>query len=302
MKSKSHRWNLAKSLPFFAIHAAALGVFLVPFSWRWVALCLTLYVVRMFAITAGYHRYFAHRSYKMKRLPQFLMALLGTTATQKGALWWAAHHRVHHRHSDQPQDVHSPVLEGFWQSHVGWILSDAHDETRWELIPDLTRYPELVWLNRFHLVPAVALGAGLALVGGLPAFFWGFALSTVLLWHGTFFINSLAHVWGARRYSTTDDSRNNFWLALITLGEGWHNNHHAYMSATRQGFFWWEIDLSYYALKTLSWLGIVSDLRQPPLALLEARRLRPRGTRTASDLERHPLAGKKPLDLVAADA
>lgn len=261
------------SLPFYLFHVAMGAAFFVPFSWEMVALCLASYVLRMFAITAGYHRYFSHRSYKMSRVPQFLMAFLGSTSIQKGVLWWAANHRHHHRFSDQSQDIHSPRQSGFWWSHVGWILSDRYEQTRFELVQDLTKFPELVWLNRFHLVPAMIYGTVLFLVGGWSAFVWGFIISTVLLWHGTFTINSLSHVFGTRRYATTDDSRNNPLLALITLGEGWHNNHHTYMSSANQGFFWWEFDISYYALKAMSWAGLARDLRKPPLELLEAKRL-----------------------------
>jgi stearoyl-CoA desaturase (delta-9 desaturase) len=262
-----------QSIPFFAVHAAVIAAFFVPFSWSMVALCLAGYVLRMFAITAGYHRYFAHRSYKMDRVPQFLMALLGTTSSQKGVLWWAANHRHHHRFSDQEQDIHSPRQSGFWWSHVGWILSPQYDETRWDQIQDLAKYPELVWLNKWHVLPVVGYAVLTFLIGGWSGLVWGFVISTVLLWHGTFTINSLSHVFGSRRYVTTDDSRNNPLLALITLGEGWHNNHHTYMSSANQGFFWWEYDFSYYALKALSWIGVTRDLRKPPLALLDAKRV-----------------------------
>jgi stearoyl-CoA desaturase (delta-9 desaturase) len=172
-----------------------------------------------------------------------------------------------------PQDIHSPVQTGFWFSHVGWILSDGFNETHFDQIQDLAKYPELRWINKYHLVPGVLLGVSTFLLGGWPAFFWGFILSTVLLWHGTFTINSLSHVFGSRRYETTDTSRNNGLLALVTLGEGWHNNHHTYMSSTRQGFFWWEIDPTYYALKALSWVGVVRGIRKPPVSQLEARRI-----------------------------
>lgn len=258
---------------FLAIHVGALSIFLVPFRWSLLALCLSLYLVRMFGITAGFHRYFAHRSYKMGRVPQFLMAFLGTLAVQRGPLWWAGHHRHHHRYSDQPRDLHSPIQSGFWHSHLGWVLCGKHDETPLESIQDFARFPELRFLDRHHWIPGALLGAGLFLAGGWSAFAWGFLASTVLLYHATFSINSLAHVIGSRRYLTTDTSRNHFGLALLTLGEGWHNNHHAYMSSTRQGFFWWEIDVSYYCLKGLEQLGIVSQLRQPPLQALEARRI-----------------------------
>lgn len=269
------RINWIKSIPFFVIHIAALSVLFFPFHWGYLALCIGSYYLRMFAITAGYHRYFSHRSYKMNRVGQFAMAFLGSTAVQKGVLWWAANHRFHHKNSDQPSDIHSPSLQGFWWSHVGWILSDNHEATLWEQIPDLAKYPELKWINRYCHIPAIIYGSLFFLVGGWPAFLWGFIVSTVFLWHGTFTINSLSHVFGTSRYVTTDTSKNNFWLALLTLGEGWHNNHHCYMSSANQGFYWWEIDGSYYVLKMLAWLGITYDLRKPPLKLLESRLLKP---------------------------
>ena len=261
-----------KSIPFIAVHLLAAGAFFFDFGWQEVVLCLSLYYVRMFFITAGYHRYFAHRSYKMGRVMQFLMAVGGSLATQKGVLWWAGHHRHHHRYSDQPEDVHSPRRGLFW-SHVGWILCNKYDETPWDNIKDFARFPELRWLNRFHLVPPVLLAVGLFLVGGWSWLFWGYFLSTVLLWHGTFTINSLMHVWGRRRYVTTDTSRNSMLLALITCGEGWHNNHHYYQSTANQGFFWWEIDLSYYVLKAMSRVGLVKDLRTPSEAVLKRNRI-----------------------------
>jgi len=269
-KSKIH-W--VSSIPFFLMHIAVVAAFFLPFSWGLVGLCIVGYYVRMFAITAGYHRYFSHRSYKMSRISQFLMAWVGTMSFQKGVLWWAANHRLHHKYSDTPKDIHSPLQKGFWWSHVGWILAKDYDETRWDQIPDLAKYPELQWLNKYHLIPGILYAIALFAIGGLPVMVWGFVISTVLLWHGTFTINSLSHVYGTRRYETTDTSRNNPLLAILTLGEGWHNNHHCYMSSANQGFFWWEIDGSYYALKALSWLGITWDLRKPPLELLEAKRL-----------------------------
>ena len=267
------RIEWAESLPMILIHIGSLGILFYPFEWKWVALCAGLYFVRMFAITAGYHRYFAHRAYKTNRVVQFCLAFLGGTAAQKGALWWAAHHRHHHRFSDQSNDVHSPVKHGFLYSHIGWILTPDHTHTRREVIQDLTKFPELVWLNRYHVVPVAVLAVGLHALGGMPALFWGGFLSTTLLWHGTFFINSLAHVFGSVRYETGDASRNNGWLALITLGEGWHNNHHCYPSAARQGFFWWELDVSYLILKAMNALGLVRELRQPPLQKLEEKRV-----------------------------
>jgi stearoyl-CoA desaturase (delta-9 desaturase) len=272
-----HRIDWFRSVPFFGIHvAAAILVFTVPFSWKLVALAAGMYYLRMFAITAGYHRYFSHRTYKIHRISQFLMAFLGATSTQKGALWWASQHRHHHKHSDEPEDIHSPIQTGFLWSHMMWMLSRGYGETRWELIPDLAKYPELRFLDRQYWLPPLFLAVLMYAVGGMPWLVWGFGVSTVFLWHGTFTINSLSHVYGSQRYRTSDTSRNNFWFALITMGEGWHNNHHTYMSSTRQGFFWWEVDASYYMLKALSWIGVTRDLREPPLALLEAKRIRPR--------------------------
>jgi len=202
-----------------------------------------------------------------------LMAFLGCTAVQKGPLWWAANHRIHHRFSDQPNDIHSPLQHGFWWSHVGWILSSQYDQTRSDQIQDWKSYPELQWLNKNYLFPVVIYATAFYLAGGFAALVWGFFVSTVLLWHGTFTINSLSHVFGTTRYTTTDTSKNNPWLAIVTMGEGWHNNHHCYMSSANQGFFWWEYDVSFWILKLLSLAGVVSDLRKPPLKLLETKRV-----------------------------
>jgi stearoyl-CoA desaturase (delta-9 desaturase) len=257
-----------KSSPFVALHLALLAVFFVPVSTAGVVLCVATYFLRMFGITAGYHRYFAHRAYKTSRVFQFVLAWLGCSAMQKGPLWWAAHHREHHRHSDTPRDPHSPYETTFWWSHVGWVLSSEHVETPWEEIPDWSQYPELRWLDRNHWVPGLTLAVLCWLIGGTSGLVWGFVLSTILAYHATFTINSLSHLFGNRRYATADDSRNNFLLALITLGEGWHNNHHHYQSSANQGFFWWEIDLSYSALWVMDKVGLVWDLRKPgPKAL-----------------------------------
>lgn len=255
--------NWVSSIPFFLLHVLALCAFFFPFKWEYLAVCVGLYYVRMFGVTAGYHRYFSHRAFKTNRVFQFLLAFLAETSAQKGVLWWAAHHRHHHRDSDQATDIHSPMQFGFWWSHAGWILSSKYDRTRTESIRDFARFPELVWLNKYHLLPPTVLGVAVFLIGGWPLLFWGFFLSTVLCWHGTFTINSLSHIFGSRRYKTTDTSRNNFLLALITCGEGWHNNHHYHQNTANQGWFWWEVDFTYYTLKALSWVGLVSDLRKP---------------------------------------
>ena len=255
------KYSKATSLPFFLMHAAVLAVFFFPFHWSLVAWLAGSYLLRMFFVTAGYHRYFSHRSYRLNRFWQFVVAFMSQTSAQKGVLWWAAHHRHHHLMSDRKADVHSAVQEGFWWSHVGWILSDEYDDYDPSKITDFGKFPELRWLDKYHLVPAVAYGAAVFFIGGWDAFVWGFVFATVVLYHGTFLINSLSHVWGSRRFPTPDESRNNFFLALVTLGEGWHNNHHFYMSSVRQGIRWWEVDITYYVLKALSWVGITRELR-----------------------------------------
>jgi len=262
---KRKHYDLSSTLPFFVFHALVLLTLTVPFRLSLLAWLVGSYALRMFGVTGGYHRYFSHRSYKLNRFWQFCMAFLAQTSNQKGVLWWAAHHRDHHLHSDQKADLHSPVHEGFWWSHLGWILSDEYDTYDAQRIADFSRYPELRLLSRLHLLPGILYGAAIYVIGGWGAFVWGFIVATVLLYHGTFLINSLSHIWGTRRFPTPDESRNNFLLAVVTLGEGWHNNHHHYMSSVRQGIRWWEIDVTYYVLRALSWVGIARDLRPFPL-------------------------------------
>ncbi len=268
-KAASRSWTKVYlgmgSIPFWGVHLTALiGVFALGWSAKGFALAIALYFVRMFFVTAGYHRYFSHRTYKTSRFFQFVLAWGASTSLQKGVLWWAAHHRRHHKYSDTPKDVHSPRQYGFWWSQIGWILAPDFNTTDMTRVPDLARYPELRWINRYHLIPGITLAVLLFLVGGAHALIWGFFVSTTLLWHGTFTINSLTHVFGRRRYLTTDDSRNSFILALITMGEGWHNNHHHYQSAAQQGFRWYELDLSYLVLRLLGALRIVWDIRKVP--------------------------------------
>ena len=253
---------------YWGIHALCLGAFFTRPTAGLLALLAVTFWVRMFAVTGGYHRYFSHKTYRTSRAFQLVLALLGTSAVQKGPLWWAGIHRLHHTYSDEPGDPHSP-RDGFWYSHAGWIQDPRWESTPLDQVRDLARFPELRWLNRWHFAVPVALAGGLWLAGGWPAFVWGFAVSTVLLWHSTYTINSLAHRWGTRRYETSDTSRNNWVLALLTMGEGWHNNHHRYMASTRQGFFWWELDLTYYALRALQAVGLVWDIREPPAELLQ---------------------------------
>jgi stearoyl-CoA desaturase (delta-9 desaturase) len=270
--------DLVRSVPFVLVHILAVaGVVAMGWSWKGLGLAVALYYVRMFFITAGYHRYFSHRTFKMSRPMQLLFALGAMSSSQKGVMWWAGHHRIHHKFSDQEGDVHSALKEGFVWSHVGWILSRRYAETDTARVNDLAKFPELVWLDRWWWLPPTGLGVGLFLIGGPFALLWGFFVSTVLLWHGTFTINSLTHIFGSRRYPTTDNSRNNAILAAVTLGEGWHNNHHYYQRSTRQGFFWWEVDPTYIVLRAMAALGLVWDLHEPPAEVVLGERAVPGG-------------------------
>ena len=259
-------------LPFITVHLACLAILWVdvqPIDW---IICGALYVIRMFGITAGFHRYFSHRSFKTSRVFQFFLAFLGQSSAQRGVLWWAATHRHHHKYSDTEQDVHSPVQHGFWYSHVLWVFSKQVRTADYSLIKDFQKYPELVWLEKWERLPPFLLAVLVWAVAGWSGLVVGFFLSTVLLFHGTFTINSLSHLFGKQPYVTGDDSRNNLFLAIITLGEGWHNNHHHFPSATPQGFHWWQIDVTYYILKVLSIFRIVWDLRLPPAHVVDGTR------------------------------
>ena len=264
------RVDWVRVIPFLGVHAMCLGVIWVGWSWTAVGVAAGLYAIRMFAITGFYHRYFSHRAYATSRAWQFAFAVLGASSAQRGPLWWAAHHRKHHRHSDTELDVHSPRQHGFWWAHMGWITAPGNFPTDFSQVPDLAKYPELRFLDRYDIVVPVALGGALFWIGGWQLLIWGFFVSTVVLFHCTCFINSLAHQIGRRRYPTHDDSRNSLLLALICFGEGWHNNHHWYPGAARQGFRWWEIDLTYYGLWLLERLRIVRDLRPVPDRVLRA--------------------------------
>jgi stearoyl-CoA desaturase (delta-9 desaturase) len=288
--SAKNKWaniDWLRVIPFVLLHIGCLAVFWIGFSWFALTFALILYLVRMFAITGFYHRYFSHRAFRTSRPVQFILAVLGASAVQRGPLWWAAHHRHHHVYSDNQEDAHSPVQHGFWWSHFGWFLSTEHFATHTNRVKELSAFIELRLLDRFDIIVPILLGAGIYIFGnwlalthpelgtnGLQLFVWGFVVSTVALYHATFTVNSLAHVWGKRRYATTDESRNNFWIALATLGEGWHNNHHHYPGSARQGFYWWEIDLTYYGLKLLAMLGLIWDLRSVPHSIRESRKIK----------------------------
>ena len=281
----STEFNWVRVIPFIVLHLVALLALVIDVSTTAVISCFVLYWLRQFAITAFYHRYFAHRSYQTNRFWQFLFALLGNMAAQRGPLWWAAHHRLHHQYSDGEKDPHSPLHKGFWWSHVGWFTCDASFRTHMEKVKDFAKYPELRWLDRYDSFAPLLLIVLLYITGELLATFspglqtnglqlvvWGFFVSTVILFHSTVAINSLGHIWGKRRFNTKDQSRNNAFLALLTLGEGWHNNHHRFPVATRQGFYWWQIDITFYLLRIMSWFGIIHSLRCVPKKILDEGR------------------------------
>jgi len=255
----------ADSIPYFLVHLSPIAAFFVDFHWSLVALALGSYFLRMFFTTGFLHRYFSHKSFRIpSRFVQFIIAFLSSTAIQKGCLWWASHHRHHHRYSDTEGDLHSPSKTGFWHSHFLWVLTlDANPDYKQRELKDFENFPELKWIDQYYWVAAVVYGAILTAIGGLPWLVWGLFISQVLLWHGTYTINSLSHVFGNARYATTDTSKNNWLLAIVTLGEGWHNNHHYYQSASRCGFYWYEIDITYYILLGMEKLGLIADLRQP---------------------------------------
>ena len=269
--------DLLRIVPYIFLHLACLGVFWVGFSMTAALTALLLYALRVFAITGFYHRYFSHRTFKTSRVAQFIFAILGASSAERGPIWWAAHHRDHHRYSDQPEDPHSPKQHGFWWSHMLWFLSNKNVKTNFDCVPDLVKFPELMFLDRFDKLVPVTLAISLFWIGhilaiyspvlgttGLQMLVWGFFISTIAVMQATFSINSLTHCFGSRRYPTKDDSRNNFWLALLTFGEGWHNNHHHFPGSVYQGFYWWEIDITYYVLRLLAAFGIIWDLRKVP--------------------------------------
>jgi stearoyl-CoA desaturase (delta-9 desaturase) len=277
VRSQPEKFEISRAVPFIILHLGCLGVIWTGWSWTAVGVAAVLYVVRMFAITALYHRYFCHRAYRTSRVLQFLFGLIGLTAVQRGPLWWASVHRHHHAHSDESVDAHSPVMKGFLWSHIGWLTSSRNFPTDYRVVRDLEKFPELVFLNRFDLIgPLILLaflgGLGSALQAFAPALgtnawqliVWGFFISTTLVFHATCAVNSFAHTLGSKRFPTGDESRNSLVLALLTLGEGWHNNHHHYQGAARQGFFWWEIDISYYIIRLMGALGLVWDIKAVP--------------------------------------
>jgi stearoyl-CoA desaturase (delta-9 desaturase) len=255
---------------YIGVHLAALlGIAFTGVTWHAITICLASYFIRHLGLVLGFHRYFAHRSFKTSRPMQFLLALYGTLCFEKGVLWWAQTHRYHHRHADKPEDLHSPRHQGFLYSHSGWFLDASNRHADLSQIPDLAKFPELIWVDKWSRWIVILFAIAMFIFLGWTGLVWGFFVSTVMIWHTTHMIQSVSHAFGGyRRFPTDDDSRNHWWLGVIALGDGWHNNHHYYPSSARQGFAWWEIDITYYILKIMSWMGLVWDLHVPPARVL----------------------------------
>jgi stearoyl-CoA desaturase (delta-9 desaturase) len=279
------RIDWLRAAPFILLHLGCVAAVWTGVSATALAVAAASYAVRMFALTAFYHRCFSHRTFRASRTVQFVFALIGAACVQRGPLWWAAHHRNHHRAADTEHDPHSPAIRGVLWSHMGWFLTPRAFRTDLRRVPDLARYPELRWLDRYDIAVPVLLAAAMYALGTLLAWadpalhttgpqmlVWGFFISTVVLFHATVTINSLAHRYGSRRFATPDDSRNNLWLALLTFGEGWHNNHHGFPGCARQGFLWWEIDVTWYGLRLMAAIGLVHGLKPLPARVLARAR------------------------------
>jgi stearoyl-CoA desaturase (Delta-9 desaturase) len=288
--------NILQMTIFWIVQASALLVLTVPFRWAYVGLWAASHFVRALGLTLMYHRYYAHRAFKMNRGARFVWTLIGTAAMQKGPIWWAGHHVTHHKFADREGDPHSPMISGFYYAHVGWFLHDTkYDalEANNPVVRDFAKFPEIAWLEKYHIVAPTVLAIAMYAYGGWPWLVYGFCLPTMTLAHATFCINTVNHLFGSRRFETLDDSRNNPITAFFAVGEGWHNNHHRYQRAARNGFYWWEFDLTWYTMKAMAALGLVWDMQQVPKRIYEeARQLKARRAdqKVTSVLDAAPLA------------
>jgi stearoyl-CoA desaturase (delta-9 desaturase) len=235
------------------------------FSWRALLVTILLYWASVgLGISMGYHRLHTHRSYKLPRALEYFLAFCGTLSLEGGPIFWVATHRIHHQYSDKPGDPHSP-RDGAWWSHIGWLLvgESKHNDTKLmsKYAPDLARDPFYATLNTYHWIPIVVVSALLLIFGGLPMLLWATCMRLTFGLHATWTVNSITHLWGTRRFQTRDDSRNNVLIALITFGEGWHNNHHAHPTSARHGLAWYEIDFSWIQISILKFFGIAKAVR-----------------------------------------
>jgi stearoyl-CoA desaturase (delta-9 desaturase) len=261
---------------FWTVQASALLAFAVPFRWAFIALWAASHFVRAIGLTLAFHRYFAHRAFKMNRIARFVWAWVATSAMQKGPLWWAGHHVNHHKYADREGDPHSPMVSGVYYAHIGWFLNDArHDklEPGNPVVRDFSKAPEILFLERWFVLPPLLFAIAMFAIGGLPWLVWGFCLPTMTLAHATFAINTVNHMFGTRRFETRDESRNNPITAVFAVGEGWHNNHHRYQRAARNGFYWWEFDPTWYVIKAMAAVGLVWDVQPVPRRIYEEARV-----------------------------
>jgi stearoyl-CoA desaturase (Delta-9 desaturase) len=281
---------------FWAVQASALLVFAVPFHRGLIALWAASHFLRAIGLTLAFHRYFAHRAFKMNRIARFVWAWIGTSAMPKGPLWWAGHHVNHHRYADRDGDPHSPMVSGVYYAHIGWFLNDArHDKLAPgnPVIRDFSKAPEIVFLERYYFLPPLVLATAMFAIGGLSWLVWGFCLPTMTLAHATFAINTVNHMFGTRRFETVDESRNNPITAFFAVGEGWHNNHHRYQRAARNGFYWWEFDPTWYVIRAMAAVGLAWDVQPVPRRIYEearAGRARRAARKVPSIIEAIPLS------------
>ncbi len=286
-------------IPLLILHLSCGLVYFAGFSWVAFGVAFFAYALRMFAVTGFLHRYFAHRSFKTGRITQFVFAFIATASCQRGPLWWAANHRDHHKYSDTPNDTHSPYQLSFFDSHIGWVYWKENLETKHHNIKDFSKYKELVWLDKYDLIPAALyivflyfLGLGLQTyypgleTGPFQMIVWGFCISTVFLLHMVLSVNTICHLFGKQKFKTTDYSRNNWLMAIFTLGEGWHNNHHRFPNSMRQGFLWYEYDITGYIIRFFALIGLVTDIKPIPPNIIEE-------AKTAKYTV--PLSSKQPL-------
>jgi fatty-acid desaturase len=255
--------NWPTTIVLAILHVGAIAA-LFMFSWKTLAVAVFLYwMTTGLGISMGYHRLHTHRSYKVPVFLEYFFAVCGALTLEGGPIFWVATHRIHHQKSDQEGDPHSP-RDGAWWAHVGWLLfgESKHNNTRLmsKYAPDLAKDRFYVWLNNYHWVPMLVLTAVLFAAGGLQLVLWGICLRVVVGLHATWLVNSATHLWGSRRFVTRDDSRNNWWVALMTFGEGWHNNHHAHPTSARHGLAWYELDISWIQIKVLKFLGVAKSI------------------------------------------
>jgi stearoyl-CoA desaturase (Delta-9 desaturase) len=254
--------------PLLTVHLALLAIPFIEWSWWYVVWIVVLTRVIGLGVTVGLHRYFSHRSFKTPRWCQFLLAAAGCSALQKGPLWWAIHHRLHHRHSDDLGDPHSPVMDGFLYGHMGWLFARDLMHPDEKIVHDLTKYPELVWLDRFWMLPGLLLAAACFALGGWGGLVYGYCLSVVLIFQITFAVNSFGHLFGPQRFDTGEGSRNNMLLGYLAMGDGWHNNHHRAPYSARHGFAWYELDMSFMFIRLMRLVGLAWDVKVPSRALM----------------------------------